>query len=98
MLAHAWDSLCSGLKCLVISGAGSRSIMRGAFSGFVPSLPHPLLSTVYQSDGCLSYLGRGGSWLVCQVSPAISAVPILELAANSGSSRMSRAPNLHSLS
>ncbi|XP_074627567.1 uncharacterized protein LOC141885656 isoform X4 [Acropora palmata] len=36
--------------------------------------------------------GRGGSWLGCQVLPAISAVFILELAANSGSSRMSRAP------
>ena len=64
---------------------------------FVPSLPHPLLSTVYQCDGCLSYLGRGGSCLGCQVWPAISAVSILELVANSGSSRMSRAPNLHSL-
>ena len=64
---------------------------------FVPSLPHPLLSTVYQCDGCLSYLGRGGSWLSCQVWPAISVVSILELVANSGSSRMSRAPNLHSL-
>ena len=64
---------------------------------FVPFLPHPLLSTVYQCDGCLSYLGRGGSWLGCQVWPAISAVSILELVANSGSSRMSRAPNLHSL-
>ena len=63
---------------------------------FVPSLPHFLLSTVYQCDGYLSYLGRGGSWLGCQVLPAISAVSILELAANSGSSRMSRAPNLHS--
>ena len=64
---------------------------------FVPSLPHPLLSTVYQCDGCLSFLGRGGSWLGCRVLPAISAVSILELVANSGSSRMSRAPNLHSL-
>ena len=62
----------------------------------VPSLPHCLLSTVYQCDGCLSYLGSGGSWLGCQVLPAISAVSILELAANSGSSRMSQAPNLHS--
>ena len=34
---------------------------------FVPSLPHPLLSTVYQCDGCLSYQGHGGSWLGCQV-------------------------------
>ena len=64
---------------------------------FVLSLPHPLLSTVYQCDGCLSYLGRAGSWLGCQVLPAISAVSILELVASSGSSRMSRAPNLHSL-
>ena len=64
---------------------------------FVPSLPLPLLSTVYPCDGCLSYLGRGGSWLGCQVWPAISAVSILELVTNSGSSRMSRAPNLHSL-
>ena len=64
---------------------------------FVPSLPHPLLFTVYQCDRCLSYLGRGGSWLGCQVLPAISAVSILELVANSGSSRMSWAPNLHSL-
>ena len=72
----------------------------GAFCGehlavFVPSLPHPLLSTVYQCDR--SYLGRGGSWLGCQVLLAISVVSILELVANSGSSRMSRAPNLHSL-
>ena len=43
-------------------------------------------------------MGAGGSWLVCHVLPAISEVSILELAANSGSSRMSRAPNLHSLS
>ena len=65
---------------------------------FVPSLPHPLLSTVYQCDGCLSYIGRGGSWLGCQVLPAISVVSILELVANGSSSRMSRATNLHSLS
>ena len=60
------------------------------------SLPPPsLLSTVYQCDGCLSSRGHGGSWLGCQVLPAIGAVSILELATNSGSSRMSRAPNLH---
>ena len=34
------------------------------------------------------------SWLGCQVLPTIAAVSILELAANSGSSRMSQAPNL----
>ena len=33
----------------------------------------------------------------CQVLPAISAVSILELAANSGGSRMSWAPKLHIL-
>ena len=65
---------------------------------FVPSLPHPLLSTVYQCDGCLSYLGPGGSWLGCQVLPVISLVSTLELVAKSGNSRMSRAPKLHSLS
>ena len=65
---------------------------------FVPSLLHPLLSTVYQCEGCLSYLGRGGSRLGCQVLSAINAVSILELVANSGNSRMSRAPNLHCLS
>ena len=37
----------------------------------------------------------GCSWLGCQVLPAITAVFILVLAANSGSSRMSQAPNLH---
>ena len=64
---------------------------------FLPFLPHPLLSTVYQCDGCLSYLGHGSSWLGCQVLPAISAVSILELAANSGSSRMFWTHNLHIL-
>ena len=41
------------------------------------------------------FSGRGGSWLGCQVLLAISAVSILELTANSGSSRMSQSPNLH---
>ena len=40
------------------------------------------------------WFGREGSWLVCQILPAIGAVSILDLAANSGSSRMSQAPNL----
>ena len=32
---------------------------------FVPSLPHPLLSTVYQCDGYLSYQGVGAhGWVV----------------------------------
>ena len=48
--------------------------------GFVPSLPH----TVYQGDGCLSYLGHGGSWLGCQVLPAISAVSILPIVVTPG--------------
>ena len=44
---------------------------------FVPSLPHPLLSTVYQCDGCPSSRGREGlHWLGCQVLPAISSVSI----------------------
>ena len=62
---------------------------------FVSSLPHPLLSTVYQCDGYLSPRQHGGSWLGCQVLPAISAVSILELATNNGSSRMSQVHNLH---
>ena len=59
------------------------------------SLPPCLLSTVYQCDRCLSSRECGGSWLGCQVLPAMGAVSILGLAANSGSSRMSQAPNLH---
>ena len=72
----------------------------GALRGSSPPLPSPppqplLLSTFYQYDGCLSSLGHGGSWLGCQVLPAIGTVSILELATNSGSSRMSQAHNLH---
>ena len=65
---------------------------------FFPSLAcpfHPLLSTVYQCDGCLTSRGCGGSWLCCQVLPAIGAVSILDLAINSGSSSMSQVSNLH---
>jgi len=62
---------------------------------FVPSHPHPLLSTVYECGGCLSSRGCGGSWLGCQVLPASGAVSFLKLAANNGSSRISQAPNLH---
>ena len=69
--------------------------MCGAFSRFFPFLLHPLLSSVYQYDGYLSSRCHGGSWLGYQILPAIGAVSILELAANSGSSRMSQAPNLH---
>ena len=72
--------------------------MCGAFSSFC-SLPSPPFAFHCVSvDRCLSYLGRGGSWLGCQVLPATSAVSILELVANSGSSRMSRTHNLHILS
>ena len=35
------------------------------------------------------------SWLGCQVLPSIGAVSMLELAANSGSTRMSQAPTHH---
>jgi len=62
---------------------------------FVSSVPHPLLSTVYQCDMRPSSQEHGGSWLDCQVLPAIGAVSIMELAASSGSSRMFQAPNLH---
>ena len=72
------------------------SFMLSVSAVFVPFLPHPLLSTVYRCDGCLSSQWCGGSciWLAGQVLPAIDAVSTLELAANSGSSRMSQAPNL----
>ena len=69
--------------------------MCGAFRSFcsLPSFPTLCFPLYYQCDGFLSYLGRGGSLLGCQVLPAISAVSILELVANSGSSRISQAPN-----
>ena len=48
-------------------------------------------------DGWLSSLQGEDSWLGCQVLPAVGAVSILELAANtcSRSSRTSWAPILH---
>ena len=61
---------------------------------FVPSLPTLCFPLCISVTGACSSRGRGGSWLGCQVLPAIGAVSILELAANSGSSRMFRAPNL----
>ena len=42
----------------------------------------PLL---YLYGGCLSSRGHWCSWLGCKVFPAISAIPVLELATNSGS-------------
>ena len=80
MLAHTWNSSCSGRRAYLSVGwvvVGALCVERLAV--FVPSLPQPLLSTVYQCDRCLPYLGRGGSWLGCQVWPAISVVSILEL-------------------
>ena len=80
---------------LFIGVAGRRSSLCGNVSGIsLPPSPS-LLSTVYQCDGCLSSRGCGGSWLVCQVLPAIGAVSVVVLAAKSGSSRMAQAPNAH---
>jgi len=51
---------------------------------FVPSRPHPLLSTVCQCDGCLSSWGVGAhGWVIrfCQPwvqSPSWSLLPIVE--------------------
>ena len=97
MLAHAHGiPRAPGRRAYSSVGREVGAVCVERLAVFVPSLPHPLLSTVYQCDGYRSYLGRGGSWLGCQVWPAISAVSILELVANSRSSRVSRAPNLHS--
>ena len=63
-------------------------------AAFPPTL-FSVLSTVHGCDGFLSSRGRWDSWLGCQVLPAIGQVSILEVAANSGSSRISQAPNLH---
>ena len=60
----------------------------------VPSLPTLCFPLCISVTGFCSSRGRGGSWLGCQVLPVIGAVSILELAANSGSSRMFQAPNL----
>ena len=59
-----------------------------------PSFPS-LFPLFLQRDGCLFLLLHGGSWLGCQDLPAMGAVFIKELAANSGSSWMLQAPNLH---
>ena len=61
---------------------------------FVPSLPTFFFPLCISVTGACFSRGHWGSWLGCQVLPAIGAVSVLELAANSGSSRMSRAPNL----
>jgi len=59
--------------------AERRSIVCGAFGGFSPPL----------------YPSHPTSWLGCQVLPSIGAVSMLELAANSGSTRMSQALTHH---
>ena len=66
---------------------------KGAF--YAEHLTVVLLCIVHQCDECLSSWRRGGSRLGCRVLAAISAVSILELAPNTGGSRMSQAPNLH---
>ena len=63
--------------------------MEGLVVFHLPSLT-PLFSTVLQCEGCLASLGLG-----CLDLPTIGAVSILELVTNSGSSRMSQAPNLY---
>ena len=73
--------------------------MCGAFSGFLFS-PFPILCSplcISVRGACLLGVGLWGLMAGhgCQVLPAISAVSILELAANSGGSSMSWAPNLH---
>ena len=50
----------------------------------------PVLSTVYYCGRCQSSQGHGVHWLGCQVLPAVGAVSILVLAANSESSRTSQ--------
>ena len=63
----------------------------GSFPHPFPPYLHCLFSV---TSTCFPFLSRG-SWLGCQVLPAMGAVSILELAANSGSSWMSQAPNLY---
>ena len=58
----------------------------------LPSLFHCFTSV---TGACSVSLLRGGSWLGYQDLPAMGAVSIKELDANSGSSWMFQAPNLH---
>ena len=78
ILAHAWNSTCFGHVAVALiyqCGRKDWAFCVERFSDFfVASVPHLLLSTVYQCDGCLSSWGRGGSWLGCQVLPAITTV------------------------
>ena len=69
----------------------------GAFCEEHLAVPSPFNFPQFSSVTAAYLLGvvRDGSWLGRPILPAIRAVSILELAANSGSSRMSQAPNLH---
>ena len=62
-------------------------------------LPCPSLSFflpfISVTGACFFLLTHGGLWLGCLDLPAMGMVYIQELATNSGSSRMSQAPNLH---
>ena len=62
--------------CIIV--AGGRSIYMEHLEVFhLPLLP-PLLSTVYQCDGCLSSWDQyWDSWLGCQVLPAMSLLQSL---------------------
>ena len=69
-----------------------------SFAWFFISLPlrPPLFSIVYQCGGCLSSRGMGAyGWVVRFCQPSCSAVSILKLAANGGSSRTCQTSNLH---
>ena len=96
ILAHEWNYACFGPWRLIISVAAKKSIMFGAFSSFcsLPSPPSAFHCYISVTGSCLPG-GVMAQRLGCQVLPAIGAVSILELAANSGSSRMSHALNLH---
>ena len=83
ILEHASDSSCFGLYSL--------------FCVEHLAVPSPFNFPLFISvtAACLLGVVGAGSWLGRQILPAIRAVSILELSANSGSSRMSQAPNLH---
>ena len=104
----AFVFLCGRRSSVVRMCLDSMCVRRGLFVEFKLALflpvahlqavspPSPPLAPLFfQCDGSPSSLLRGGSWLSCQYLPAMGAVSILELPANSGSSWMSQAPNLH---
>ena len=67
--------------------------------GFL-AYPCPKQGQDFKPSAALLYPNMGQvspspGWLGCQVLPAIGAISILKLAANSESSRMSHATNLH---